>query len=144
MYDLPYFKENDQRTVRDFIRAHPFAMLASKLPAERQRRDNPKCGETSPVRSRFEHNWKVYSEAKEDHADLQESFGHRLANGDERILQTQGQDRTEGEGDRRRGPWCQAKSGGPNAESLSDRQGQSPARRHFGARAYYRHMRGEL
>jgi transcriptional regulator len=27
MYDLPYFKESDQRTVRDFIRAHPFAML---------------------------------------------------------------------------------------------------------------------
>ena len=27
MYDLPYFKESDQRTVLDFIRAHPFAML---------------------------------------------------------------------------------------------------------------------
>ncbi|HEY2711182.1 MAG TPA: FMN-binding negative transcriptional regulator [Chthoniobacterales bacterium] len=27
MYDLPYFKESDQRTVLDFIRQHPFAML---------------------------------------------------------------------------------------------------------------------
>ncbi len=27
MYDLPYFKESDQRTVLEFIRAHPFAML---------------------------------------------------------------------------------------------------------------------
>jgi len=27
MYDLPYFKESDQRTVFDFIRAYPFAML---------------------------------------------------------------------------------------------------------------------
>ena len=27
MYDLPYFKESDPRTVLDFIRAHPFAML---------------------------------------------------------------------------------------------------------------------
>ena len=27
MYDLPYFKESDQRTILDFIRQHPFAML---------------------------------------------------------------------------------------------------------------------
>jgi transcriptional regulator len=27
MYDLPYFKERDQRVVLDFIRQHPFAML---------------------------------------------------------------------------------------------------------------------
>jgi len=27
VYDLPYFKESDQQTVLDFIRAHPFAML---------------------------------------------------------------------------------------------------------------------
>lgn len=27
MYDLPYFKESDQRAVLDFIRQHPFAML---------------------------------------------------------------------------------------------------------------------
>lgn len=27
MYDLPYFKEKDQRVVLDFVRRHPFAML---------------------------------------------------------------------------------------------------------------------
>lgn len=27
MYDLPYHKEHDERIVRDFIRAHPFAFL---------------------------------------------------------------------------------------------------------------------
>jgi len=35
MYNLPYFKENDERVVLDFIHQHPFAFLSGCTPDNR-------------------------------------------------------------------------------------------------------------